>query len=80
MAQTKLQALSFGPNPIPPCKLTAGERLDELASILAVGLLRLRAGQSSRLSAVPENSSVDFGAYQSSHAVEFATTENALND
>ncbi|BCH23560.1 hypothetical protein [Mesorhizobium sp. L-8-3] len=64
-------------NPLAPDRMRAAERLDEVAAILTAGLMRLRAKQSSRLSAVRENSSVDFTGYQSGHAVEFATTENA---
>jgi hypothetical protein len=52
-------------------------RLSEIATILAAGLRRLRARQSTELSAVRENSSVDFTACQSGHAVQIAVTENA---
>jgi hypothetical protein len=44
------------------------ERLDEIASILALGLVRLRARQSSELSAPTEKGFVDFNAGQSGHA------------
>jgi hypothetical protein len=56
--------------------LRSTDHLSEIASILAAGLMRLRAKQSSELSAVRENSSVDFSAYQSGHAVQIAVTEN----
>ena len=38
-----------GPNPIHPCHMSGGDRIAELASILAVGLVRLRLRQSSTL-------------------------------
>jgi hypothetical protein len=44
------------------------ERLDEIAEILATGLMRLRARQSSHLSAHSGESSLDCAAHQSSHA------------
>jgi hypothetical protein len=56
--------------------MTARERLDEVAMILALGLVRLRARQSSRIAAVSENSSLDFNAYQSGGAVQSFATEN----
>lgn len=39
-----------GPNPIHPAQMDAGERLAELSLILATGLVRLRARQSSEQS------------------------------
>jgi hypothetical protein len=57
--------------------MTARERLDEVAMILALGLVRLRARQSSRIAAVSENSSLDFDPYQSGGAVENRATEIA---
>ena len=54
-----------GPHPLPPDRMSASERMAELAVILAAGLVRLRARQSSGLSAVLEKSSVDFAADQS---------------
>jgi hypothetical protein len=45
--------------------MTAAERIAELCAILGIGLVRLRARQSSRLSAHRENSSVDFTGNQS---------------
>ena len=47
---------------------TATERIDEIAEILAVGLTRLRARQSSRLSADCGEGSLDCPAQQSGHA------------
>src|SRR5688500_6159044 len=61
MRSSKPHAHSFaGPNAISSDRLTATERLNEVALILALGLVRLRARQSSRLSAASENSFVDF--------------------
>jgi len=40
-----------GPNPVPPDRMSADERLNELASILAGGLRRIQPQQSSALSA-----------------------------
>lgn len=70
--QTKLS----GPNPLSPNRMTPAERLTELATILAAGLVRLRARQSSRVSGERENSFVDFTANQSGHAAELAPAEN----
>jgi hypothetical protein len=47
---------------------TASERLDEIAEILALGLMRLKARKSRALSAVPGESSLDWAASQSGHA------------
>jgi hypothetical protein len=54
-------------NALHPDRMTAPERLDEVANILAVGLIRLKARKSSRLSADARDSSVDFTARQSGH-------------
>lgn len=62
------------PNPIHPDHLTTKERLGEVCSILALGLLRLRArdhakrGRSSGLSAGTGDSSVDYLGTESGHA------------
>jgi hypothetical protein len=69
--------MSPGPNPLLPDRMVAQERLAEVAEILAAGLMRLRARQSSRLSGDRENSCVDFTANQSGGAVETFATENA---
>lgn len=55
-------------NPLDPGQLTAKERLAELAEILATGLIRLRARQSTPLSADCGESSLDCAAHRSSHA------------
>lgn len=56
------------PNPIDPERLSADERLDEIAEILAAGLMRLRARKSTPFSAHPGESSLDCPAHQRSHA------------
>ena len=53
---------------IHPDRLTAEERLDEVAEILAAGLMRLMSRQSSPLSADLGESSLDCPAHQSGHA------------
>ena len=55
-----------------PDRMTAVERLDEIAEILVAGLMRLRARQSSPQSADFGDSLLDCPADQSVHA-------NALN-
>jgi hypothetical protein len=55
-------------NAIDPRRLSAAERLDEIAEILAAGLMRLRARKSSPLSRDPGESSLDFSPDQSGHA------------
>jgi hypothetical protein len=54
-------------NVLKPDELTANERLSEIAEIPTVGLMRLRARQSSPLSPDPAESSVDCAAGQSGH-------------
>ncbi len=54
-------------NALKPEHMTADERLDELAAILAMGLMRLQARQSSHLSAVPRDSYLDLMPTQSGH-------------
>jgi hypothetical protein len=55
-------------NGVDPGRLSASERLDEIAEILAVGLMRLKLRKSSHLSAESRESSLDCAAQQSSHA------------
>ena len=55
-------------NAISPDQMSAAERLDEIADILAAGLIRLRARQSSPLSPDCGESSLDCPAHQSGHA------------
>ena len=54
-----------GPNPLAPDRLSPAERRHELCAILAAGLVRLRARQSSGVVAGSENSSLDFSLRQS---------------
>jgi hypothetical protein len=55
-------------NALNPDRLTPAERLAELGQILALGLMRLHARKSSRLSADCGESSVDFLPNRSTHA------------
>jgi hypothetical protein len=66
-----------GPSPVSPDRLSTAERLSEIASILAAGLVRLRARQSSRLSGHRENSVVDFTANESGGVSVVNSMENA---
>ncbi len=59
-----------GPNALSPDRMTAAERLDEVAEILAAGAMRLLARKSSRLSAERGDCSVDFTAERSVYGVE----------
>ena len=56
------------PNSLHPNHMTPAERLAELGRILAAGLIRMKARQSSHLSADRGEGSVDFKAHQSGHA------------
>jgi hypothetical protein len=47
--------------------MSATERLVEIAEILAAGLVRLRLRQSSHLSSLTGDSSLDFALHQSGH-------------
>jgi hypothetical protein len=55
-------------NSLKPDQMTASERLDEISQILAAGLTRLRARQSSALPADFGESSLHCAAPQSGHA------------
>ena len=55
-------------NALHPSHMSAAERLDEIAEILATGLMRLRARQSSPLSDGIGESSLDCVAHRSGHA------------
>jgi len=57
-------------NALHPRHMTAAERLDEVAEILAAGAMRLMARKSSRLSAERGDSSLDFTAERSVYGVE----------
>ena len=56
------------PNPLNPDRMTPQERRSELTRILALGLIRLRARQSSELSADLGESSLHFPPDRSGHA------------
>ena len=58
----------MGSNPLHPSHMTAPERLAEIAEILAAGLMRLRARQSSHLSPDYGESLLDCPGNQSGHA------------
>jgi hypothetical protein len=62
-------------NALKPEHMTPDERLDELASILAAGLVRLQVRQSSHLSAVPGESYLDLMPTQSGHVSVTTKTE-----
>ena len=62
-------------NALKPEHMTADERLDELASILAIGVVRLRERKSSRLSANRGESCLDFTAPQSGYESVETKTE-----
>ncbi len=51
-----------------PNAMTSGDRLDEIAEILAAGLMRVRARQSTAQSSDFRDSSLDCPADQSGHA------------
>jgi hypothetical protein len=53
-----------------PSRMTAAERLDEIAEILAGAAMRLLARKSSRLSPERGESSVDFAANRSVYGAE----------
>jgi hypothetical protein len=56
------------PNALNPSRMTPAERLAELGRILAAGFIRMKARQSSALSADRGESSVDLSPPQSGHA------------
>jgi hypothetical protein len=60
-----------------PDRMTAPERLDEIARILALGLIRLRLPKSSRLSANRGECSLDFPPHQSGRDGVATRTESA---
>jgi hypothetical protein len=55
-------------NPLHPERMSAEERIAEIGRLLGLGLMRLHAPKSSRLSADRGDSSVDFLPDQSGHA------------
>ena len=60
-------------NALAPGLMSARERIAEIAEILALGLIRLRARQSSSLSADPGDSSLAFPPHRSGHACVLKT-------
>ncbi len=54
-----------GPNPLCPERMSAQSRLAEIGRILAAGVMRLNAAQSSGLSAETGDSFVDFSPRKS---------------
>ena len=55
-------------NPLNPDRMTPKERLAELTRILALGLIRLRARQSSQVSELTRESCLHYPSDQSGHA------------
>jgi hypothetical protein len=55
-------------NALHPSHLSAADRLDEIADILAAGLMRLRTRKSSALSRDVGESSLDYSPNQRGHA------------
>ena len=64
-----MREVGAGPNAIHPDCMMPGERLSEIAEILAKGLMRLRARKSSCLSGDHGESSLDCLTHQSGHAL-----------
>jgi hypothetical protein len=70
-------SLNCFPNPLAAARMSAAERLDEIAEILAAGLMRLRARKSSGLAADFGESSLHFPPDQSGRASPTDTEETA---
>jgi hypothetical protein len=64
-------------NPLSLNRMSTDERLDEIAALLAAGLMRLRARKSSPLSRHDGESSLDFSADQRGHASTKGRQEHA---
>ncbi len=64
-------------NPLSPNRMSAAERLDEIADILTAGLMRLRARKSSQVSADQRESSLDFSLDQRGHVSDQDSVGNA---
>jgi hypothetical protein len=64
-------------NALDPNQMSAAERITEIAEILAAGLMRLRARESSHISADCGESFLDCGAHQSGHP---APPEGRMSD
>ena len=65
------------PNPLSPEAMSPAERLDEIARILALGVVRLRLRKSSQLPAELGESSLDFPPHQSGREGVATRTEAA---
>ena len=63
-------------NALHPDRMTTDERLGEVASILAAGLIRLQARKSRQLSAVQGDSCLDLSPQQSGHEPVETKMEN----
>ena len=63
-------------NGLAPDLLTPTERIAEIGALLATGLIRLHAAQSSRTSGMSRDSSLDCAADQSVHATALNETED----
>lgn len=63
------------PNPILPARMTAAERLGEVCTILANGLIRLKARQSRQISGGAGDSCLDLLASQRPHGPVTNQTE-----
>jgi hypothetical protein len=61
------QAVPLLHNALPPDLMSAAERLDELAEILAAGLIRLRQRQFLNAHSRLEKNSLDFSPHRSVH-------------
>ena len=72
----KTQVGSEVTNALHPNRMSAAERLAEVAEILAAGLIRLRARKSSDLSRDDGESSLDFSPDQSGHV----SAQNSVGD
>lgn len=66
------------PNPILPERMTPNERIGEICEILAQGLIRLFARQSSRLSADQGESCLHFPPDQCRHGPNEINSEEAI--
>ncbi len=64
------------PNALHPNRMSTAERLSELASILAAGLIRLQARKSRQLSMDRGDSCLDLPPHQSGHEPVETKTEN----
>ena len=63
-------------NPLNPDRLTASERLDEIAEMLATALMRLRERKSSSISPDRGESVLDFVPNQRGHALAETVNED----